>query len=49
MERMGSAEDDFPSYEPGHDKGVDEREEIMLSITQEWLFSGALGAIWRYI
>jgi hypothetical protein len=30
---MGFVEDDFPSYEPDRDKGVDEREETMLGIT----------------
>jgi hypothetical protein len=39
---MGFLEDDFLSYEPGYDKGIDEREEIMLSIVQEWLFFGVL-------
>ena len=39
---MGFAEDDFLSYEPDYDKGVDEREEITLSIIREWLFFGVL-------
>jgi hypothetical protein len=41
---MGFAEDDFLSYELDYDKGVDEREEIAFSITQEWF-----GAISRYL
>jgi hypothetical protein len=45
---MGFAEDDFLSYEPGLDKDVDERKEITLTITQEWLFFGVFGASWRY-
>jgi hypothetical protein len=34
--------DDFLSYELDYDKGVDEREEIMLSVIQKWLFLGVL-------
>ena len=36
------AEDDFLSYELDYDKDVDGREEIMLGMTQEWLFFGVL-------
>ena len=39
---MGFADDDLLSYEPDYDKGVDEREEIMLSVTQESLFDDVL-------
>ena len=39
---MGFADDDFLSYELDYGKGVDEREEIMLSVIQEWLFFGVL-------
>src|SRR5271170_8126614 len=39
---MGFAEDDFLSYELDYDKGMDEREEIMLSVIQKWLFFGVL-------
>src|SRR4051794_3176425 len=42
LERMGFTEADFLSYEPDYDKDVDEREEIMLSVIQEWLFFGVL-------
>jgi len=39
---MGFAEDDFLSYELDCDKGVDECEEIVLGVIQEWLFFGVL-------
>jgi hypothetical protein len=34
--------DDFLLYEPSYDKGVGKRDEIMLSVIQEWLFLGVL-------
>ena len=44
---MGFAEDDFLSYELNYDKGVDEREEIMLGVIQNGSSSAYLSNLAR--